>query len=42
MMGNYGVASEKMEDFTLAAMKMPHSVSFVILNVQICFVSGVC
>jgi hypothetical protein len=42
MMRMCGVASEKMEDFTVAAMRMPHFVSFVMLNVQTCFVSGVC
>jgi hypothetical protein len=42
MMRMCGVASEKMEDFTVASMRMSHFVSFVMLNVQICFVSGVC
>jgi hypothetical protein len=42
MMRMFGVASEKVEDFTVAAMRMPHFVSFVMFNVQICFVSGVC
>jgi len=37
-----GVASEKMEDFTVASMRMSHFVSLVMLNMQICFVSGVC
>jgi len=42
MMGMCGVTSEKMGDFTVAAMRMPHFVSFVMLNMQIYIVSGVC
>jgi len=42
MMRMCGVASEKMEDFTVSSMRMSHFVLFVMLNVQICFVSGVC
>jgi hypothetical protein len=41
LMRKCGVASEEMEDFTVATTRMPHFVSFVMLNVQICFVSGV-
>jgi hypothetical protein len=42
MMRMCGVASEKMEDFTVASVRMPDYVSFVMLNVQMCFALGVC
>lgn len=42
MMRKCGVTSEKMEEFTVAAVRVPHFGSFVMLNMQICFVSGVC